>query len=223
MYKKYFFLIAITIAANNTYSQYSAFKEERADSCTVITEKKVSNNRKAVMCRNVCSNGNSYYVELEDINGKGDFFRSGVSIWYYDDNFTKVRKRSTYWRGMEYGMVQEFYENGLLKMEGICKTIRYFHKYTGGKDKGVMCKVDLMDTTFFKESRFTRDSLIALDKYRYVDSALYNPSFGKSKYTLYFPEKQPQKFGEWKYYDETGKLMRREYYIKGVLRRTSNY
>jgi antitoxin component YwqK of YwqJK toxin-antitoxin module len=222
--KKYFCLsIVILVFHNTSYCQYKPFTKEPADSCTIITEKKISNNRQSFSCRHLCK-GDSYYAELEDINDKGDYFRSGVSVWYYDDHFTKVRKRSTYWRGDEYGMVQEFYENGLIKAEGICKSIRYFRKYLeGGVSTNLWCRVDLMDTTFFADrGKETVDSLVALDKYRYVDSVLYKP-YNKPKGTIYIPSPQPQKFGEWKYYDEMGKLLRREYYIKGVLSKTITY
>lgn len=221
MNTKCFLIPAIILTfVNNLYSQYKPFTQEFSDSCTVITEKKISDNRKIFMCKHVCK-GDSYTVELEDINDKGDFYRSGLSVWYYDNNFTKVRKRSTFWRGLEYGMVQEFYENGLIKMDGICKTIRYFPKYTG--NKSVMCKVDLMDTTVFTETRFTRDSIHALEKYCYFDSILYKSKKATSKTKGVSYPTLAQKFGEWKYYDDAGKLIRREFYTKGILTRTINY
>jgi len=224
MRKKYLFIItAIVLSANNLYGQYKMFTEELTDSCTITTQKILGENRKSIMCRHLCK-GDSYYVELADFNGKRNFFRSGVSIWYYDDNFTKIRKRSTFWRGLEYGMVQEFYENGLIKSEGICKSIRYFKKYLeGGVSTNLWCRVDLIDTTFFADrGKRTVDSLVSLDKYCYVGSVLYKP-YNKPNGVIYIPSPQPQKYGEWKYYDETGKLLRREYYIKGILSKTISY
>ena len=198
------------------------FTEETADSCTIVQEKRLAEGRKAIMYRHKCNNGDSYYAELADLNGHG-YFRSGVSIWYYDNNFSKVRKRSTFWKGDEYGMVQEFYENGLIKLEGICKTIRYFPKHNG--DKSIMCKVDLTDTTYFDaKGSATIDSINRLNKYCYFDSSYkYYKKSIMPKGVTSLPIKQPQKSGEWKYYDITGKLLRREYYTNGVLVQTISY
>ena len=224
MYKKYFIVFLFyLLVCENTYSQYKLFDIEVVDSCTSITEKKIADNRKAVMCSHRCNGEDSYYSEIEEINKKGYYVRSGLSVWYYDNNFSKIRRRSYFYQGEEYGTIQEFYENGTLKSEGVCKTILY--KKSSKNDK-IIYKIDLNDTLLISNKGIpTFDSIVSISKFAYYDSVLSEKPFEKSKYGLLisFPYSQRQKSGEWKYYDATGKLQRREYYTFGILTKTIKY
>jgi antitoxin component YwqK of YwqJK toxin-antitoxin module len=213
--KKIFFLITTIVIYFDSHAQYDTYEYEYTP-CKIITEKRLSDNRKEIKICNTCKEEGSCTIELQIF--KEDFLRNGLSIWYYDSTFHNIKKRSSFILGDEYGLAQEFYPNGNLKLEGVCKTIKYFPKKTEGKFK--ICRVDLLDTTYLPYE----DISGIISKF---DQYLYTNSISKknyvNKYGVTLPVKLPQKFGEWNYFQVTGKLQKKEYYLNGILVKTINY
>jgi len=98
---------------------------------------------------------------------------------------------------------------GILECEGMCKTISYFHS---------AYKIDKGDTSFIiYEGQQTYDSIKAISNYSFTDNIANETSFPEFDKTIIisFPFYQRQKIGSWKYYSESGTLLRKESYAMG--------
>lgn len=142
------------------------------------------------------------------------YFRDGMSTWYFDKSFKKVKAEIPFYLGVPYGYIKLSYPNGKIKCEGMCKTIRYFQS----ADSKMIYKIDKSDTSFIiYEGQQTYDSIKVISTYSFTDEIANETSFPEFDKTIIisFPFYQRQKIGTWKYYNESGTLLRRESYAMG--------
>ena len=142
------------------------------------------------------------------------YFRDGMNTWYYDKSLKKIKAEIPFYLGVPYGYVKLYFPNGKIKCEGMCRTIRYFQS----GDSKIIYKIDKKDTSLIDyEGRQTYDSLKAISTHSFTNDIANETSFPEYNETIIisFPFYQRQKIGTWKYYSESGKLLRKENFAMG--------
>jgi antitoxin component YwqK of YwqJK toxin-antitoxin module len=142
------------------------------------------------------------------------YFRDGMNTWYYDKSFKKIKAEIPFYLGVPYGYIKLFFSNGKIRCEGMCKTIRYFQS----ADSKIIYKIDKNDTSFvIYQGQQTYDSIKAISNYSFTDDIANETSFPEfdKAIIISFPFYQRQKIGTWKYYNESGTLLRKENYAMG--------
>lgn len=201
----------------NSYGQYNRefYKDKYKDGCYKTSTIKSATNHIRFICKDTCIE-NSFITELKIIDSN-KYFRNGLSAYYYDVASKKPKAFIYFINSNVNGFVKEFYPNGKLKYEGLCRTVKYVQPVGSKK----IFKIDIKDTVVIKyEGTQTYDSIKQINQYCFVDTITGEGYSETNELLFYSPYYQKQKFGKWKYYDDTGKLIKEEYYEKGKLIRT---
>ena len=149
------------------------------------------------------------YSVIEQVTrSKNMYSRNGFYKEFSDTSFVKLKRTGTFINGIEAGVWKQYYSNGNLEYQGELKRILL----TVSKDyKNVrlLNMENASDTMVFALSVHKLDSIKQLAIFNYY------PQFEIEGYM--FPLYYSLKDGDWLYYSEQGKFVRRERFKMGKL------
>jgi len=171
----------------------------------------ISNNRMRMYAVDTCAN-TSFIADK--LSGTRHYIEDGLFIEYWDNNFQNIERVGFYSENHPTGLWQEYYKNGKLRYEGLCKLFSFFLKRakTGYTDTlKIVDETMPADTARLAFTNRAFDSIRGLQQYYEHDENLpHSKSFG-------FPSTLGLKSGRWLYYDERGTLLKTDYYLHGTL------
>jgi antitoxin component YwqK of YwqJK toxin-antitoxin module len=192
--------------------EFSLVGHERT--CYKLLTLNSSTSHKQVYCIDTCNDA-SFKIDLLQLD-TNKFYRDGMSVYYYDKSSTTIKAMIPFTKSNINGFVKTFYSNGKLRYEGLCRTVKYIQP-SGGN---FIYKIDNNDTTVIAYNGVsTYDSIKNINMYCFMDDITGEPNNNDAKDLLFYsPYYQKQKFGEWNYYNEKGKIVMKEVYEEGKLK-----